>query len=88
MTNTTFKEKSMKKWSLVMKEVVNRQHQNAGRPSHTHNPPNNFPHQTQPKKGGCTRLYKEQQHMYATFSQKPVYTEKKVVKTRPRFKPN
>ena len=50
MTRTTFKEKSMKKQSLVMKEAVNRHHQNPGRPSHTHNPPNNFPkHQTLPK---------------------------------------
>ena len=50
MTITNFKEKSMKKWSLVMKEVVNKQHQNPGRPSHTHNPPSNFPqHEAQPK---------------------------------------
>ena len=40
----------MKKRSLVTKEAVNRQHYYPGRPSHTHNPPNNFPqHQTQPK---------------------------------------
>ena len=50
MTRTTFKEKSMKKLSLVTQEAVNRQHQNPGRPSHTHNPPNNFTqHQTQTK---------------------------------------
>ena len=50
MTRTNFKEKSMKKQSLVTKEAINRQHENLGRPSHTHNPPSNFPqHQTQPK---------------------------------------
>ena len=59
MTRTTFKEKSMKKLSLVTKEAVKRQHQYPGRPNHTHNPPNNFPHQTQPKKGGCMQLYTE-----------------------------
>ena len=49
MTKTTFKEKSMKKRSLVMKEAVNIQHQHPGRTDHTHNPPKNLPeHQTQP----------------------------------------
>ena len=50
MTRTTFKEKSMKKRSLVTKEVANRQHQYPRIPKHTQNPPkNNFPHQTKPK---------------------------------------
>ena len=50
MTETNFKEKSMKKQYLVTKEASNRPDQNPGRPNHTHNPPNNFPqHQTQPK---------------------------------------
>ena len=42
MTKTTFKEKSMKKQSLVAKEASNRQHQTPGRPNHTYNPPNNL----------------------------------------------
>ena len=54
MTRTTFREKSMKKWSLVTKGAFNRQHQYPGRPNNTHNPPINFPHKTQPKKGGST----------------------------------
>ena len=87
MTKTTFKEKSMKKRSLVTKEASNRQHQTQGRPNHTHNPPNNFPQHQTHQKGGCTRLYKEQLHMYATFGQKPAYTEKTVVKSKPRVKP-
>ena len=59
MTRTTFKEKSMKNWSLVTEEAVNRQHQYPGRTNHTHNPLNNFQHQTQPKKGGRMQLFKE-----------------------------
>ena len=73
MTRTTFKEKSMKKQSLDTKEVANRQHQYPGRPIHTHNPPSNFPHQNEQKKGGCTRLFKEHQRVYVTFGQKPSY---------------
>ena len=73
MTKTTFKEKSMKKGSLVIKEVVNRQHRNPKRLNHTHNPPNNFPQHQTHQKGGCTRLYKEQLHMYGTYGQKSVY---------------
>ena len=118
MTKTTLKEKSMKRESLVIKEASNRQHQNQGRPNHTHNPPNNFPQHQTHQKGGCTRLFKEQMHiyvtfvqkgacicgfwpktcmytrllaknpcMYATVGQKPMYTEKTVVKSRPRVKP-
>ena len=118
MTRTIFKEKSMKKQSLVTKEASNRQHQTQGRPNHTHNPPKNFlQHQTH-QKGGCTQLFKEQLHiytnfgqkaacirgfwpntcmytqllaktprMYVTFGQKPAYTEKTMVKSRPRVKP-
>ena len=117
MTKTTFKEKSMKKRSLVTNEASNRQHQTQGRPNHTHNPPNNFPQHQTHEKGGCTRLFKEQlriyttfgpkpacirrfwpktymymrhlaknMHMYATFGQKPTYTEKAVVKSSPRVK--
>ena len=97
MTRTTFKEKSMKNQSLVTKEASTRQHQNTGRPNHTHNPPDNFPqHQTQPKERMymtfgqeptciCGFLAKNPR-MYLTFIQKPVYTEKKVVKSRPKLK--
>ena len=67
MTKTNFKEKSMKKQSLVTKEASNRQHQTQGRPNHTHNPPNNFPQHQNHQKGGCKRLFKEQLHIYATF---------------------
>ena len=63
----------MKKQSLVTKEASNKQPQTPGRPNHTHNPPSNFPQHQTHKKGGCTRLYKEQLHMYTTFSQKPEY---------------
>ena len=70
MTKTTFKEKSMKKWSLVTKEASNRQHQTQGRPNHTLNPPNNFPQHQTHQKGVCMRLFKEQLHIYATFGQK------------------
>ena len=61
----------MKKWSLVTKEASNRQHQTQGKPNHTHNPPNNFPQHQTHQKGGCTRLFKEQLRIYATFGQKP-----------------
>ena len=71
MNKTSFEEKSMKKWSLVTKEASNRQYQTQGRPNHTHNPPENFPQHQTHQKGGCTRLFKEQLRMYATFSQKP-----------------
>ena len=76
MTKTTFKEKSMKKWSLVTKEASNRQHQTQGRPNHTHNPPNNFPQHQTHQKGGCTQLYKEQLRMYTTLGQKPARKSK------------
>ena len=71
MSKTTFKQKLMKKRSLVTKAASNRQHQTQGRPSHTHNPPNNFPQHQTHQKGGCTRLYKEQLRMYMNFGQKP-----------------
>ena len=87
MSKTTFKEKSMKKRSLVIKEASNRQHQIQGRNNHTHNPPKNFPQHQTHQKGGCTRLFKEQLRMYSTFGQKFTYTEKAVVKSRPRVKP-
>ena len=46
-----------------MKEAANKQHQNPGRPSYTHNPPNNFPqHQTQSKG-----------RMYMNFERKLAY---------------
>ena len=108
----------MKKQSLVIKEVSNRQHQTQGRPNHTHNPPNNFPQHQTHQKGGCTWLFKEQLRiymtfgqksacirgfwpktcvytwllaknpcMYATFGQKPKYTEKTLLKIKPRVKP-
>ena len=70
MTKTTFKEKSMKIRSLVIKEASNRQHQNQGRPNHTHNPANNFPQHQNHQKGGCMRLFKAQLHIYVTFGQK------------------
>ena len=54
MTRTTFKEKINEEVVSGHKEVVNRQHQNLGGPSHTHNPPNNFPHQKLIQKGRCT----------------------------------
>ena len=73
MTKTTFIEKSMKNRSLVTKEASNKQHQTQGRPNHTHNPPNNFPQHQTHQKGGCTRLYKEQLRMYATYGHKSVY---------------
>ena len=73
MTKTTFKEKSMKRWSLVIKEASNRQHQTQGRPNHTHNPPNNFPQHQTHQKGGSMRLFKEQLRMYVTFGQKSMY---------------
>ena len=53
MTQTTFKEKSMKKQSLVTTEAVNRQHYNLGGPSHTQNPPRKFSHQKINQKGEC-----------------------------------
>ena len=118
MTKTTFKEKSMKKQSLVTKEASNRQPHTQRIPNHTHNPPNNFPQHQTNQKGGCMRLFKEQlriyanfgqkdacihgfwpktcvytrilaknMRMYANFGQKPAYTEKTVVKIRPRVKP-
>ena len=59
MTKTTFKEKSMKRWSLVTKEASNKQHQTQGRPNHTHNPPSNFPQHQTHQKGGCTLLFKK-----------------------------
>ena len=69
MNKTTFKEKSMIRWSLVTKEASNRQQQMQERPNHTHNSPNNFlQHQTH-QKGGCTRLFKEQRCVYVTFGQ-------------------
>ena len=61
----------MKKWFMVMKEVVNRQHWYPRRLNHTHNPPSNFPQHQTHQKGGCMLLYKEQQCMYVTFGQKP-----------------
>ena len=70
MTKTTFKEKSMKRRPLVIKEASNRQHQTQGRPNHTHNPPSNFPQHQTHQKGGCMRLFKEQLRIYATFGQK------------------
>ena len=73
MTKTTFKEKLMKKRSLVIKEASNREHQTQGRSNHTHNPPNNFPQYQTCQKGGCTQLFKEQLRMYATFGQKSAY---------------
>ena len=73
MTKTTFKEKSMKKRSLVTKEASNRQHQTQGRPNHTHNPPSNFPQHQTHQKGGCMRLYKEHLRIYVTFGQKSAY---------------
>ena len=73
MTKTTFKEKSMKKRSLVTKEASNRQHQTQGRPNHTHNPPSNFPQHQTHQKGGCTRLFKEHLCIYVTFVQKLAY---------------
>ena len=69
MTKTTFKEKSMKIWSLVTKVASNRQHQNQGRPNHTHNPPSNFPQHQNHQKGGYMQLFKEKLHIYATFDQ-------------------
>ena len=60
----------MKRWSLVIKEASNRQHQTQGRPNHTHNPPKNFPQHQTHQKGGCTRLFKEQMRIDATFGQK------------------
>ena len=63
----------MKKWSPVTKEASKRQHQNPRRPNHTQTPPNNFPQHQTHQKGGCTRLYKEQLRMYATFGQKPEF---------------
>ena len=70
MTKTTFKEKLMKKRSLVTKEASNKQHQTQGRPNHTHNPPKNFPQHQTHQKGGCTQLFKKQLRLYATFRQK------------------
>ena len=70
MAKTNFKEKSMKRQSLVTKEAYNRQYQNQRRPNHTHNPPNNFPQHQTHQKGGCTQLFKEQLHIYTTFGQK------------------
>ena len=70
MTKTTFKEKSMKKRSLVTKEAFNKQHQTQGRPNHTHNPPNKFPQHQTHQKGVCTRLYKEKLRIYTNFGQK------------------
>ena len=35
----------------------------------------------------CTRLLAKNPHVYMDFGQKPVYTEKTVVKSRPRVKP-
>ena len=61
----------MKKRSLVTKEASNRQLQTQGRPNHTHNPLSNFPQHQTHQKGGCTQLFKEQLHIYATFGQKP-----------------
>ena len=69
MTNSTFKEKSMKRQSLVTKEASKKKHQNQGRPNHTHNPPNNFPQHQTHQKGGCTQLFKEQLRIYVTFGQ-------------------
>ena len=63
----------MKKCSLVTKEAPNRQHQTQVRPNHTHNPPNNFPQHQNHQKGGCTQLFKEQLHIYASFGQKSTY---------------
>ena len=82
MNKTTFKEKSMKKWSLVTKEASNRQPQTQGRPNHAQNPPSNFPQHQTHQKGGCTRLFKEQLHMYATFGQKSTYVRNFWPKTR------
>ena len=96
----------------------NRQHQNPGRPNHTHKPPATSHKIKLNQKGGCTWLFKEQMciyvtfgqkdacirgfwpktyvytwllaktpRMYVTFFQKHVYTEKTVVKIRPRVKP-
>ena len=53
----------MKQRSLVMKEAVNRQHQNLERPSHTHNPPRNFPQHQNQTKGS----------MYVIFQRTVVY---------------
>ena len=39
------------------------------------------------QKGGCTQLFEEKLRMYVTFGQKPMYTEKAVVKRKPRVKP-
>ena len=60
----------MKERSLVTKEASNKQPQTQGRPNHTQNPPSNFPQHQTHQKGGCTRLFKEQLHIYTTFGQK------------------
>ena len=39
-----------------------------------------------PKIRECTRLLAKNPRMYMTFGQKPAYTEKEVVKRRPRVK--
>ena len=64
-TRKFFKERKLtKKGFLVTKGVVKRKYRNPRRLSHTHNPPNNSPHQELNQKGGCMRLFKEQQRMY------------------------
>ena len=56
-----------------MKEVVKKQHQNPGRPNHTHNPPNNFPQHQTHQKGVCMWMFKEQLHIYMNFGQKSTH---------------
>ena len=71
MTKTTFKEKSMKRWSLVIKEASNRQTSDPGKTQPHSQPTQQLPITLNSPKGGCTWLFKKQLCIYATFGQKP-----------------
>ena len=80
MTKTNFKEKSMKKQSLVTKEASNRQHQTHGRPTTltTHPATSHNIKLTKMEDGhdclknSCvyTQLLAKKLHVYADFGQK------------------
>ena len=70
MNRTTLKEKSMKKWSLVTKEAVTRQHQYPRRPNHTHNKPNNFHSSQSNSKQSHTQLFAENLGTYTGIKEK------------------
>ena len=97
MTKTTFKEKSMKKRSLVTKKHPTDNIRPKENPTTLTSHPTTSHNIKLTKREDvrdclknncvCTRLSAKNLHMYMTFGQKPTYREKAVVKSRPSVKP-